>query len=65
MCPIYVLCVHNRFLCGRCELVRFEEGEEVIIQGQSHDNDSMYIIESGSVSVRERAVHCDTGIDMV
>ena len=49
----------------RCELARYEEGEVIISQGQSHDDDSMYIIESGSVSVRERAVHCDTGIDMV
>jgi hypothetical protein len=49
----------------RCELVRYEEGEVIISQGQSHDDDSMYIIESGSVSVHERAVHCDTGIDMV
>ena len=50
---------------GRCELARYEEGDVIICQGQSHDDESMYIIESGSVSVRERAVHCDTGIEMV
>ena len=50
-----------RSTASRCELARFEEGCTIVRQGDCDDSASMYIIESGTVSVNVSTIHCDTG----
>lgn len=50
-----------RITASRCKMMRFEEGDTIVRQGDSDESGSMYIIQSGTVSVHVTAIHCDTG----
>lgn len=56
--PVFEGLVDNdeliRSTASRCELQRFDEGDVIVTEGEIDPSGSMYIIESGTVSVLER-----------